>query len=265
MKIVACIKYSLDVSEVKVDAATRQLRLTGTPRKLGNIDKNVLETAASLKEAHGGTVHVVTFGPPEARNALKEALGMNADDATLVVEPEHANLDTGATAEVLVAFMERMGGCDLVVCGEASDDGFTFQVGPRVAERLGIPQVTYARKVAIEHGYVVAERDRGDAVEVVRAPLPALLTVTEETNTPRRPTLMDLLKARKKPLLEWSLDHLGLSRQGLENASMLQLLSTEGIVVERRQVALKDRPATELANEVVDRLLQDEVLERPGE
>lgn len=246
MKIATCVKYSLDVSEVRVDASSKQLRLAGVPRKLGNIDKNILEAAATLKERYGGSVHVITFGPLEAKDALKEALAMAADDATLVLDPFDGELDPGATVEVLAAALEKLGGFRLIVCGEASDDGFTYQVGPRLAEKLGWPQVSYVRSVAIEDGFVVAERDLGDSVERVKVPLPALLTVTQETNTPRRPTLMDLLKVRKKPIMEWQLEEdLGLSAQGLRDASALQLLDTEGIVVERKQVLLKGEPAAQ--------------------
>jgi len=262
MKIAACIKYSLDVSEVKVDASTKQIRLAGVPKKLGNIDRNVLETAATLKETYGGTVHLFTFGPPEAKNILKEALGVNADDATLILEPSGEALDPGATVAVLAAALKKLGSFDVIVCGEASDDGFTYQVGPRLAETLGMPQITYARKITIENGSILAERDWGEGAELVKAPLPVLLTVTEETNTPRRPTLMDLVKAKKKPLVEWQLEKdLGISPQTLQDASGLQLLATEGIVVERKQILLKDKPTADLASELVDLLVQENLLE----
>ena len=87
MKIVACIKYSLDVSEVKVDSATKELRLAGVPKKVGNIDKNVLETAVSLKESYGGTVHALTFGPAKAKESFREALAMGLEDVTLIEDP----------------------------------------------------------------------------------------------------------------------------------------------------------------------------------
>lgn len=262
MKIVACVKYSRDVSEVKVDASSKQLRLSGVPRKLGNIDKNVLEAAATLRETYGGTVHTITFGPPQAKDALTEALAMGADEATLVLDPFDGELDAGATVEVLVSALHKLGGFDLVMCGEASDDGFTYQIGPFLAEKLGWPQVTYVRSVAVEYGFVLAERDLGETTERVKAPLPALITVSGESNKPRLPTLVDLLRAKRKPVTEWHLEtDLRLSAQTLWDASRLQLLDTKGIVVERKQVLLKGKPAADLANALVELLLQENVLE----
>lgn len=262
MKIAACVKYSLDVSEVKVDPSSKQLHLSGVPRKLGNIDKNVLEAAATLSETYGGTVHIVSFGPPQAKDALTEALAMGAHEATLVLDPFDGELDAGATVEVLVTALQKLGGFDIIICGEASDDGFTYQIGPFLAEKLGWPQVTYVRSVAVEHGFVLAERDLGESTERVKAPLPALITVTEESNIPRLPTLVDFLKARRKSITEWHLEtDLRLSAQTLWDASHLQLLDTKGIVVERKEVVLDGKPAGDLVNALVELLLQENVLE----
>lgn len=263
VKIAACVKYSLDVAEIRVDVPSKQLRLAGVPRKLGNIDKNVLETAVALKEAHGGSVHAVSFGPPESKDALlRDALAMGADEATVIIDPFDGALDPSATAAVLASALTRLGGFDIVVCGEASDDDSTYQVGPRLAESLGWPQVTYVRGVAVEGVSLVAERDVGVYSERVRAPLPVLITVTEETNTPRRPTLMDVLKAKKKPLAVWQLEaDLGISPASLQEASPLQFLRSEAVLVSRKQVLLEDRPVSDLASELVERLVQEGVLE----
>lgn len=263
VKIASCVKYSLDVAEIRVDVPSKQLRLAGVPRKLGNIDKNVLETAVALKEAHGGSVHAVSFGPPEAKDALlREALAMGADEATVVIDPFDGALDPSATAAVLASALTRLGGFDIVVCGEASDDDSTYQVGPRLAESLGWPQVTYVRDVSVEGVSLVAERDVGVYSERVRARLPVLITVTEETNTPRRPTLMDVLKAKKKPLAVWQLEaDLGISPASLQEASPLQFLRSEAVLVSRKQVLLCDRSVSDLASELVERLVQEGVLE----
>ncbi len=263
MKIAACVKYSLDVAEIRVDVPTRKLLLTGVPRKLGNVDKNVLETAVMLKEAHGGSVHALGFGPPEAKDALlREALAMGADEAVVVVDPFDGGLDPSATAAVLASALARMGGFDIVVCGEASDDDSTYQVGPRLAESLGWPQVAYVRDIAVEGGCVVAERDVGAYSERVSVPLPALITVTEETNTPRRPTLMDVLKAKKKPLALWELEaDLGITPASLQEAATVKQLGSEAVIVSRRQTVLWNKPASDLARELVELLVQEGVLE----
>lgn len=264
MRIAACVKYSLDVAEIRVDIPSRQLRLIGVPRKLGNIDKNALETAVALKEAHGGSVHAVSFGPPESKDALlREALAMGADEATVIVDPFDGALDPSVTAAVLASALTRMGGFDIVVCGEASDDDSTYQVGPRLAESLGWPQVTFVRSITVDGVFLEAERDVGVYSERVRVPLPVLVTVTEETNTPRRPTLMDVLKAKKKPLALWQLEaDMGISPASLQEASPLQFIRSEAVLVNRKQVLLRDRPPSDLADELVERLVQEGILER---
>lgn len=263
MKIAACVKYSLDISEIRVDASSRQLRLEGTPRKLGNIDRNVLEMAATLKETYGGIVHIVSFGPPEVKDALKEALAMEADGATVVHDPFGGKLDASVTAHVLAAVLGKLGGFDLVVCGEASEDDSTYQVGPQLAEKLGYPQVAFVRSATMYDGFLVAERDAGDYTEKVRVMLPALITVTEETNTPRRPTLMEVLKAKKKPVVEWQLEtDLHIHPSALEGKAALRLLNTEAVMVRRKGVLLRDKPVANLADELVDLLLQEQAIER---
>jgi electron transfer flavoprotein beta subunit len=262
MRIVACVKYSLDVSEIKIDPATKELSLASAPWDLGDIDANVLEAAVTIKEIYGGSAHILSFGPQASRDTLQRAAAMGADDATLVLDPFDGQLNTSGTAEVLMAALERLGACDIVVCGEASDDGASYQVGPLLAGKLGWPQVTYVRSFEVEDGVMVAERDLGESVERVKVRLPVLITVTEETNTPRSPTLMEVLQAKEKPFLEWKLEgDLGLSIEDLQTIPSLELLRTEGVVVERKRILWRDKSATELANQVVDFLVQEGVLE----
>lgn len=265
MKIVACIKYSLDTSEIKIDRATRQLLLEDVPKKVGNIDKNVLEAVVSLKAEYGGTAHGLTFGPASAQAGFREAMAFGLEDVTLIEDPFDGAGGPSVTAAVLAAAIEKMGDVDLIVCGEVSDDGFTYQVPPRLAERLGRPQVSYARKIAVEGGQIVVDRDLGDSAQTVQAPLPAVVSVTEETNTPRRPTLMDALKAKKKPVHMWQVDaDLGLSKDELARQTLVEQVQTEGVIVHRKQEALKDGSPAELANQLIDRLIQDNILTEGG-
>jgi electron transfer flavoprotein beta subunit len=265
VKIVACIKYSLDVSEIKVDPASKELRLANVPKKVGNIDKHVLEAAVSLKEQYGGVVHAITFGPARAKEGFREAMAMGLEDVTLIEDPFDGEGGPAVTATVLAEAIKKMGEVDLIVCGEVSDDGFTYQVPPRLAERLNLPQISYARKIAVEGGQVLVDRELDDNVQSVKAALPALVSVTEETNTPRRPTLMDALKAKKKPVHLWQVDaDLGLSNETLTQRMSLAKVGTEGVIIHRKQVLLKgDSPAV-LANQLLDLLLQENVITEGG-
>lgn len=262
MKIVACIKYSLDVSEVKVDPVSKELKMAGVPYKVGHIDKNVLETAVRLQEAYGGEVHAITVGPVKAKESFREALAMGLEDVVLIEDPLEGEVAPAVTATILAEAIKKLGDVDIVVCGEVSDDGFTYQVPPRLAEALDMPQVSFVRTVAIEDGNVVADRDLEDSLQTVSAPLPALISVMEEINTPRRPTLLEAMKAKKKPVHIWDVEaDLGLPAADLLQKAALEKVMSEGVVVHRKQQLLQGDDLALLSNELVDLLLADHVIE----
>jgi electron transfer flavoprotein beta subunit len=162
----------------------------------------------------------------------------------------------------LAAAIKKMGDVDIIVCGEVSDDSFTYQTPPHLAEALHLPQVSFVRTVKVEDGKVIADRDLEDSVQTVTAPLPALISVTEETNTPRRPTLLEAMKAKKKPVHVWNVvDDLGLSIAELEQKATLDKVGSEGVVVHRKQKMLQGNDLDALSNELVDLLLADHVIE----
>lgn len=265
MKIVACIKYSLDVSEIKIDPASKALRLANVPKKVGNIDKHVLEAAVSLKEKYGGTVHALTFGPAKAKESFREAMAMGLEDLTLIEDPFDGDGGPPVTALVLAEAIKKMGEVDLIICGEVSDDGFTYQVPPRLAERLKLPQISYARQIAVEASQIVVDRALDNSAQTVKASLPTLVSVTEETNTPRRPTLMDALKAKKKPICLWQIEaDLGLSQETLAQRATLSKVGVEGIIIHRKQELLQGSNPAELANRLIDLLLQENIITEGG-
>lgn len=262
MKIVACIKYSLDVSEVKVNAETKELQLDTVPRKVGNIDQHVLEAAVSLQETHGGSVHALTFAPAVDKERFREALAMGVDDVILVESPFDDKVAPDVTAHVLAAAIEKIGDVDLVLCGEVSDDGFTYQVPPRLAERLGLPLVAYARSLALEDGRITADRDLDDRSQTVTASLPAVVSVVEELNTPRRPTLLQALKAKQKPVHRWQLaQDLSLAPEDLVAQKYLERISRTGVVVHRKRQMLNGDDMATLAQQLVDYLEEEGLLE----
>ncbi|HEC81254.1 MAG TPA: electron transfer flavoprotein beta subunit/FixA family protein, partial [Thermoplasmatales archaeon] len=162
MNIVVCAKQVVDVSEIKVDPSTKKPVLQGVPQKISDIDKNAVEEAIKIKEKHGGKVTVLTVSSSDAKERVKELLAMGADEAVIVSAPENA--DYNVVSKLLAAAIKKLGGYDLVLCGEASIDLFSGQMGPRLAGLLGIPQITYARRVDAGKDKVVAERDVGDVV-----------------------------------------------------------------------------------------------------
>ena len=153
-------------------------------------DLNALEMALQVKDRHGGRVTVLTMGPPRASDILREALYRGADEVILFTDRKFAASDTLATSYALKCAVERIGDYDLVFCGRQAIDGDTAQVGPQVAEKLGIPQITYAETIrSLEGPVIVVERALPLGRETVRCALPCLLTVVASANSPRPPSV----------------------------------------------------------------------------
>ena len=158
MKIAVCIKQVPDTTDVRINPETNTLIREGVASITNPFDEYAVEEALLIKEKHGGEVHVISMGPPQAVEVLKNALALGADKVYLVSDKAFAGADTLATAYTLARTINAIGGADLVICGKQAIDGDTAQVGPGVATRLGIPQLTYVTKVReIDPG----EADRG--------------------------------------------------------------------------------------------------------
>jgi electron transfer flavoprotein beta subunit len=198
------IKQVPDTNEVRLDRRTGTLIREGVPSIINPEDKNALEVALALKESLAASVIVISMGPPQADDALREALAMGADEAVLLTDRAFAGSDTWATATALGHAVRKVGDYDLVLCGRQAIDGDTAQVGPQLAEYLDLPQITYVRELAIDDGKVRAIRSLEDGFEEIEAKLPALLTVTKEANTPRLPSAGAIMTAyREQTVQHW--------------------------------------------------------------
>jgi len=202
-RILACFKWVADAADIRVAPDSATLLFDRVSYRISDYDRNAIEEAVRLKERYGGSAAAITAGSPAARKSLRDVLARGADEAFFVVDAAFENLEPAQTAAILAAAIkERVGSFDLIVCGEGSGDLYAQQVGPRLAEILGIPCIAYVRQVSLEGEKVVAERRTEDGIEVLEAPLPALITVLPEINTPRIPGLKDTLAASKKPVAE---------------------------------------------------------------
>jgi electron transfer flavoprotein beta subunit len=211
--IIVCLKQIYDLAQIKVDTTTKHPITEGVARKISDFDKNALEEALRIKEKHGGTVLALIGG---AKEAAKEALAMGADEAVIY----SADSDSLGIATILAEIIHKMK-YDLILCGEASIDEFSFQIGPRLAQALGIPVLTYAREMELKDNEVVVERNLENRYEVAKARLPALVTVTKEINETRIPTLLQILGIEKQ-------------EAGIET------LRVTAIEMKRKEVILKD-------------------------
>jgi electron transfer flavoprotein beta subunit len=216
MKIVVMIKQVPDTTEVRLDPRTGTLIREGVPSIINPEDKNALEEALKLKESMGANVVVISMGPPQAEDALREALAMGADEAILLSDRAFAGADTWATATTLGYALKKIGDFDLVLAGRQAIDGDTAQVGPQLAEFLKVPQVTYVRELNVEGGKVRAERAVEDGYEDIEAALPALLTITKEANTPRYPHAGAIISAyRERTVTRWGVNDINADPESL--------------------------------------------------
>ncbi len=263
VRILVCVKQAIDVSELKVDSATRRLITVDAPRKISDFDKNALEEAIRIREKLGGEVFTVTVCPEDAKTTLREALAMGADKAYLISDPIFENSDTLATSYILAEAIKEIGAFDLILCGEASIDSFSAQLGPRLAERLGIPLITYARKLSLEEDGVTAERGLEDCSQTMKAKMPVLVTVTKEINEPRTPSLMAIMKASKKEIVTWNAADLDIASEKVgEAGSAIQFLDVLAPKMERKKVVIKGETATETAEKLAKALVQEGALGR---
>jgi len=252
MNIIVCAKQIVDVSEMKIDKNTKKPILQGVPQKISDIDKNAMEEAIKIKEKHGGKITVITIGPANAKERIKELLAMGADEGVLVTAPD--NIDYHMTATLLTEAIKKVGKYDIILCGEASVDLFSGQIGPRIAGLLNIPQITYAQTITAEKDKVTAERNMGDKVVTTEAKFPVLITVTKEINEPRLPSLMQILGAASKPINEWIADSL---TSGLK--PLVETVDLKGVSMERKNIIYQD-DLDESINKLVDSLAKEGVL-----
>jgi electron transfer flavoprotein beta subunit len=206
---IVCIKQVPDTTEVRIDPATGTMVREGLKGTINPFDENAVEAALALREQHGGTVTALSMGIPSATEQLRHVLAMGADQAILLSDRALAGADTLATAYALSMAIRKIGDFDLVICGKQAIDGDTGQVGPGIAERLGIPQITYAREIEVGDGAVRVKRMLEDGYEIVEADLPALITVVKQINEPRYPSVRGLLSAKKKEIPIWSAQDIG--------------------------------------------------------
>lgn len=212
MKIVVCVKHVPDLQADRRFTAAGRVEREDVDSTLNELDENAVELALTLVEEHGGEVVALTVGPSGAQDAVRKALQMGASDAVHVLDDAVAGSDVYGTAAVLAAAVRRLGAdtpVDLVVTGMAALDGLTSMLPVALAAELGVPALTLAAGAEVADGAVTVRRELDTAVEVIRAPLPALISVTDQANEPRYPSFAGIMAARKKAVTTLTLADLG--------------------------------------------------------
>lgn len=215
MKIVVCIKQVPDTTEVKLDPKTGTLIRDGVPSIINPDDKAGLEAALRIKDKNGSHVTVLTMGPPQADLALRESLAMGADRAILLTDRAFAGADTWATSSALAGALKNLD-YDLIIAGRQAIDGDTAQVGPQVAEHLGIPSVTYVEEIEAYDKSIVVKRSFEDGYQRIKVQTPCLITALKELNDSRYMNVQGIFEAFEGEKVEiWTVNDIDVDPDNL--------------------------------------------------
>jgi len=264
LKIVVPIKQVPDIGLVKFDTEKGRVDRTSAPAEINPFDLNALEAAVQIKDKIGGTITTISMGPPQAESALKDALSRGADEAVLLVGREFAGADTLATSYTLASAIRKLGEFDLIICGEKTVDGDTGQVGPEIAEHLGIPHVAYVSRVEEVGEKITVVCDMEGDRYLIESGFPMLITVAKDINTPRLPTFSDKLKARKAKVGIWTAADLSSIADQARFGSQGSATAVRKVVVpseEARKGKIFRGIVDEAVGRVVDALEEGRILE----
>jgi len=221
VRIVVCIKQVPKAQELQVDPVTQTLKRVGVPSEINPPDANALEIALQLKDRHGAEVVVLSMGPTSFDESLERAVAMGADRSVLLTDRILGGSDTVPTAYALSETIQKIGGYDLILCGEETTDASTGHVGPGIAGHLELPQVTYASEVRVVDGKIRARRTAEDGTEWWETTTPCLVTVNFGCNRPREPSLTGKIRVKRGGVVaHWSCAEVGIDpkKVGLLNS-----------------------------------------------
>lgn len=211
MNIVVLVKQVPAVSDIKIDPKEGNLVRVGAPSKLNPVDLNAIEAALAVKDDVGGTITIMTMGPATAGEVMRNGIAIGVDKGILITDERMAGSDTLATGKILSKAVEKIGGADLVFTGKRSTDGDTAQIPPALAQYLGFSLASNAQSVAVSDGKVTITRKNNGGLETIETPLPAVVSVTEDANTPRAARIKGKMAAKKAVFDVFKADDLGLT------------------------------------------------------
>ena len=209
MNVVVCLKQVPNTTKVKIDPQTNTLVREGIESIINPFDTYALEEGVRIKEQYGGKVTAISMGPPQAEATLREAISTGADEAVLMSDSAFAGADTLATAYTLARAIDKLKPYDIIICGRQTIDGDTGQVGPELAEMLGIPFLAYASKIEeISNGCIRVKQMVEEGHELIEALLPVVITVVKDINTPRLPSLRGIARSKSVAIPVWTAQEL---------------------------------------------------------
>ena len=266
MKIFVCIKQVPGVSEVKIDPETNTLVREGIPSIINPMDKNGIQLALDIKEEYGGDTIAVSMGPPQAEEAIREAIAMGIDKGYLLTDRAFAGADTLATSHTLalgIQYLLNQFDEDekyLIICGTQAIDGDTAQVGPELAEELGIPQITYVKDFQLEGDKIRVQRAfRLEQVVEIETKLPALISVLDDVNDPKYPRMDGIVNAYGKEVIHLNQEDIGAQKKNVGlNGSMTEVWKI--FVPERKgEHLILEGTIDEQVEQLCDNLKEDKI------
>jgi len=260
LNIVACVKQTPDTAAT-LTVQGGKVSWGDAPLVINPWDEYAVEQALKTKEAHGGKVTAICLGPEQAKEALKHALAMGCDEAILVSDPGFEGVDSLVVSKALAAAIQKIGAIDLVFCGRQAVDSETGLMGAQVARRLGWPSLSLVAAVAAldpAGKTITVERMLDEGRQVVRSPLPAVVSVTKEINEPRYPSFMGIRKASKAEIPVWSASAIGLDPAPAGVLSWPELIAPPKVEIQCE--IIQGGSPDEIAAKLADRLIQEKVL-----
>ncbi len=262
LNIFVCIKQVPDTMEVRINPKTNNLDREGIECVMNPYDKHAIQEAINLKAEHGGKVTAITMGPPSANAILREAVAMGADEAYLVSDRAFAGADTLVTSHVLMRAVEKIDkDFDLILCGKQAVDADTGQVGPGMAERLGIAQLTFVDEImAVNDGKITVKRHVENGHEVVETAMPALMTVTDKLNEVKYPNPLSIMKAARRELKSLCCDDLCFCTSEVGQSGSPTVVSRLYTPTPRSKAVIFDGDGATAVSKLVEALKQNKVI-----
>jgi len=262
--IVVCAKAVPDPQQacnVKIDPTTKTLMRCDVPMVLNQLDKNAIQAALELKRQFEARITVLSMGPPDAVEVVKECLALGADEGILLTDPAFGGADAYATAYTLAKAVEKLNPVDLVLCGMASSDGATEWVGPEMAVFLNLPVVTMVREIVESSSQrFIVKAALANGYRLMEITLPAVLTVTRDLNTPRTLSFSGIVKARKKTVAHWHVADIGVPKEMVGLAGSPTIVSSLKPTDNRRSVTMLAGSIQEKADQLLARLVDTGVI-----
>ena len=259
-EIIVCFKHVVDETELRVDRQSNRINFEGVKTKISDDDKNAIEEAVRLKEKNGGSVTALCVGQADAKKSAKEALAMGCDRARLLADASFQDSDAIRTAYILSSAIKKIAKFDLVLTSTATTDIYSGIVGPSLAEFLEMPQLTFASRVSISGNKITVDRSLEDGVETVECEMPALVTVSREINQPRFPTLIQIMGAAKKELLEWNAQALGVDPNSVGKLGSAVEVSALNVPKSARRKILFEGAPEDTSRQLADAILKEGVV-----